>query len=128
MDSSGFLIPRVVREDVQMLEDVGAHQLSLIEQKDGMDMLTGEFLDMVGQGPQDSGRGGLHRQAQGQAQLAVEVAATQCGVVAVQSEAGLGQSHAKGPEHAGLANAGLPDDEVVMLVQGLDQVVDDVLA
>src|SRR5690606_7662741 len=124
-----LLVPGVVGEDVQVLQDVVADELGLVEEKDRVDALARKLLDVVVQGP-DAGGGGLDRQPQREAELAVEVAAAEGGVVAVgEAKAGLGQLGAQRAQGAGLADAGLADDDGVVTVgEGLDQVVDDVLA
>ena len=60
-------------------------------------------------------------------ELAVEVATAEGGIVAVgQPEAGGGDAVAKRAQHAGLADAGLTDeDDRGALVEGLEQRVDD---
>src|SRR5258706_6571922 len=62
--------------------------------------------------PEDRGGGSRGRQTEREAELAVEVAATERGVVAVrESEASLRQSLADGAKHARLADPGLTGEQ-----------------
>ncbi len=61
-------------------------------------------------GVEDGGRGRRRGEPQGDAELAIEVAAAEGDVVAVgQAEAGVREAMPQGAQHAGLADAGLAD-------------------
>ena len=105
-------VPLVVEQDVQMVERVLVEQVGLVEEEDGVDALAAELLDVGGDGVEDGGRGGRRREAEGEAELAVEVAAAEGGVVAVgEAEALLGEAVAQRAQHAGLADAGLAGEQ-----------------
>ena len=78
---------------------------------------------------EDGGRRRGGGQAESLAELAIEVAPAEGGVVAVgQPEAGLRQAMAHGAQHARLADAGLADEEHLgVLLHGLAHLVDDIL-
>jgi hypothetical protein len=79
------------------------------KQDDGVETGGGELLDVARDGEEDGRRGGLGRQAQGQAQLAVEVAPAQGCIVSVgEAEALGGQTLAQRAQHAGFTDAGSP--------------------
>src|SRR5262245_61944243 len=87
----GAAVPMVVKQDVEVLEGVLVQEMRFVEEKDGMDALLGALLDVARDGVEEAARGGRRRQAEGDAKLAVEVAAAEGGVVAVgQAEAGRG--------------------------------------
>src|SRR5688572_7886284 len=58
-------------------------QVRLVEEKDGVDSLLGQVLDERGNGIENTRSRGRGLQAQGEAELTVEVATTQRGIVAV---------------------------------------------
>ena len=76
-------VPLVVEEDVQVAEDVGVEQVRLVDEQDRVDASGGELVDLGGDGVEDGGGGGLGREPERGADLPVEVAATERGVVAV---------------------------------------------
>ena len=80
-----------------MVEGVLVKQVRLIEEKDGMDAILSEILHVGGDGVEDASGGNRRRQTEGDAKLAIEVAATEGDVVSVgKAECGLGQALAKG--------------------------------
>ena len=75
--------------------------MTFVEKEDGMDAVATEFLDVSADGPEDGRRGRRRRQSQREAQLPVEVAPAQRGVVAIgEPETGLRQSLANDSEPA----------------------------
>lgn len=119
-------VPLVVAQDVQVIEHVLVEQVRLVEQEDGVALLGGELLDVARDLVEDGG-GGLRVEAEGEADVPVEVASAERGVVAVgQAEAGLGEAASQGPQHARFADAGLAGEEH-RLARGerLDELVDD---
>ena len=66
-------VPLVVEEDVQMVERVLVEEVGFVEEKDRIDALPPELLDMGGDAMEDRRGGGVGSQADGQAKLAVEV-------------------------------------------------------
>ena len=82
--------------------------------KTGWTLVAAELLDVGADGVEDGGGGAAGDEAEGEAELAVEVAPAERGVVAVgETEAVLGQAMAQGAQHAGLADAGLADEQHV---------------
>ncbi len=120
-------IPFVIQEDVQVVERVLVKQVRLVEQEDRMDALSAEVLDVSADGVEDGGRRRSGGEAERLAELAIEVAPAERGVVAVgQSEAGLRQPMTHGPQHARLAGAGLADEQHLgALVDGLAHLLHD---
>jgi hypothetical protein len=83
----------------------------IVEEERGVDAVAAEFLDVRRDGVEDGGCGRRGREAEGDAELAVEVAAPEGHVVAVgQAVAALGDALAEGAEDAGLADAGIADE------------------
>ena len=81
-------VPFVVEEDMEVAEDVGVEQVRFVEEEDWVDAGGGELVDLGGDGVEDGGGGGLGREPERGADLTVEVAAAEGGVVAVgQAEA-----------------------------------------
>ena len=75
-----------------MIEHVLVEQVRLIEKEDRVELLFAQVLDVGRHGVEERGCGRRRREAQGGAQLPVEVPATERGVVAVREpEAGRGQ-------------------------------------
>src|ERR1044071_7746994 len=120
-------VPGVVEQDVQMVEGVLVQQVGLVEEEHGMDTLGGAVLDVTAERVEQAARGGHCRQTQRMAELAVEVAATERGIVAGrESKAGAGYAMAKRAQDAGLPDAGLADEhDRGALVERLEQRVDD---
>lgn len=84
-------VPVVVEQDMEVVEGVLVQEVGLVEEEDGMDALAGELLDVGRHGVEEVAGGG--RQAEGEAELAVEVAAGEGGVVGVgQAVAGGGDA------------------------------------
>jgi hypothetical protein len=119
-------VPLVVEEDVQVVERVLVEEVRFVEEKHGIDTLPPEFLDMGSDAMEDRGRGGVGSQADGQAELAVEVPPTEGGVVTIgQSHVGLVEAGAQGAQDAGLAHAGLShQQDLGLLSEGLLEVID----
>jgi len=70
-------IPLAVEEDVEVVEGVLVEEMRFVEEEDGMRTFAAEVLNVGGDGVEDGGGGGRRRQPEGEAELAVEVAATQ---------------------------------------------------
>src|SRR5262245_54460372 len=82
-------IPGVIEQDVQMVEGVLVQQVGFVEEEHGMDALGGAVFDVTTERIEQAPRGGHRGQSQGVAELTVEVAATEGGIVAVrESKAG----------------------------------------
>jgi hypothetical protein len=92
-----------------------------------VDALGGAVLDVTAQRVEQAAGGRRGRQAEGMAELAVEVAATERGIVAIrESEAGGGDAVAKRAQDAGLADARLADEhDRGALVERFEQRIDD---
>ena len=120
-------IPLVVRQDVQVLEHVLVKQVRLVEQEDRMHALGAEVLHVLVDRVEDGGRGGFGREAECEADVAIEVAPAESRIVAVREpEAVGGQPMAYGAQHARLADAGLTgEQDVAAFVAGLDDLIDD---
>jgi hypothetical protein len=81
-------VPLVIGQDVQVLEDVLVQEVRFIEQEDRVDAFFAELLHVLVDGVEDCGRGGLWRETEREANMAVEVASAERRVVAVgQAEA-----------------------------------------
>jgi hypothetical protein len=106
-----------------MLEGVLVKQVRLVEGKHGMDELLGALLDVTRDGVEEASGGGVRREAEGDAELAIEVAKTERGVMAVgQAEPAAGMRWRR---RAGLADARLSDeDERGALGQSVEEAVD----
>jgi hypothetical protein len=106
-----------------MVEHVLVEQVGLVEEEDGVHAVAAEVLDVAGHREEDGGGAGGGGQAQGETELAVEVAAPEGGVVAVrEAEAGRRESVAKRAQDAGLADAGLAGErDGGALVEGFDE-------
>src|SRR5580658_1158746 len=116
----GAAVPVEVEQYVKVIQGVLVKQVSLIEDEDGVDAVLAQVLDLGGDGVEQRGGGTAGGQAQGDGELAIEVAAPQGDVGAV-GEAKLlgGQRGAHGAQQAGLARAGLAIDRgVLSLAQG----------
>jgi hypothetical protein len=104
-------VPLVVEQDVEVVEGVLVQEVGFVEEEDGMDALAGELLDVRGHGVEKVAGGGGGRQPEGEAELAVEVAAAERGVVRVgQAVAGSGDAVTDRAQDAGLADAGFADE------------------
>ena len=89
-------VPLVVAQDMKVLEDLLVEEVGLVEEEDGVDALLAELTDVLVDRVEDRGRRGARAQAEREAELPVEVASPEGGVVAVgQAEAGLGQAMAE---------------------------------
>ena len=64
-----------------MVEGVLVQEVGFFEEEDRMDSLAGELLDVGRHGVEEVAGGGDGREAEGEAELAVEVAAPEGGVV-----------------------------------------------
>ncbi len=85
-------VPLVVEQDVQMIERVLMEKVRLVEEKDGMRApLARHILDVLGDGVEDRGSGGGGREAESEAELAVEVAPPERRVVAVGEAEAIGR-------------------------------------
>ena len=107
-------VPLVIEEDVQVVERVLVKEVRLVEEEDGVEALAAEIFDVGADGEEDGRGGGGRREAEGEAELAIEVAAAERGVMAVgETEAGLRQAMAEGAQHARLADAGLAGEDAL---------------
>ena len=107
----GARVPLVVEQDVEVIEGVGVQEVGLVEEEDGVDAVLAELLDVGADGVEDGRRGGGGGEAQGEAELAVEVALAERRVVAVgEAEFGGGQAVAHGAQDARLAEARFADE------------------
>ena len=113
-----------------MVKDLLLEEVCLIQQKGGMDLVGAEVFDMVGNGVENGGGGGLGIEAEREAELAVEVAATEGSVMTIsQPKARFGQSLAYGSKDTGLADAGLTcQQDMAVLAASLHHGVDDALS
>jgi hypothetical protein len=85
----GLLIPLVVEKDVQVVERVLMKEVGLVDEEDGADALFGEVLDVGANGEEEISRGGGLREAEGEAEMAIEVSASDGRILAVdESEVG----------------------------------------
>jgi hypothetical protein len=87
-------VPLAVEEDVQVGEHLLVEEVRLVDEEDRVHALLGELLDVGGDAVEDRRGGGVRGEAQGEAELAVEVAAAERGVVAV------GEPEARGGRRA----------------------------
>src|SRR5215213_10217807 len=91
--------------------------MRLIEEKDRVNLVSAEIVPVRLDREEQVGCGGGGVQAEGVAEIAVEVAAAERGVAAVrQTEAGLRQLVAKRPKDARLADAGLAHQQDALSV------------
>ena len=105
-------VPLVIEQDVEVVERVLVEELSLVEQEDGMNAIVAEVSHVGGDRMEDAGRGGGGREAEGDAELAIEIAATEGGVVAVgEAKTSVRQSLAQSAQHARLADARIADED-----------------
>src|ERR1700760_1047590 len=85
-------IPLIIEQDVEMIEGIGVEQVGLVEEEDGVKALLAELLDVRADRVEDRCGGGRGAEPPGEAELAVEVALAERGVMAVgESVFGLGQ-------------------------------------
>src|ERR1700743_2758449 len=112
-----------------MVEGVLVQEVGFVEEEDRMDSLEGEFLAGGRHGVEKGAGGGGGREAEGEAELAVEVAAPEGGVVRIgQPVAGGGNEVAYSAQDAGLADARFTDDhDRRALVERVEQAVGDEL-
>ena len=99
------------------------------DEEDREDALTGQSLDVPSDGEEDITRGGAVGDAEGEAEVAVEIASSEGDVVAVGEADGMAlEGVADGAGHAGLAGAGLTgDDGVLALLDALDEIAHEAL-
>ena len=109
-----------------MVERVLVQQVRFVEQEDRMHALAGELLDMGTDGAEEISGRGATGEAESVAELAIEVAPAEGGVVAVgQAEAALRERMTQGAQHARLADAGLAQSTTLLrLVERFDQFVE----
>jgi transposase InsO family protein len=89
---------------VQVVERVLVEEMGFVEEEHGMDALGDAVLDVSAERVEQAARRRRGREPDGVAELAVEVAAAERGVVAVgQAEADRGELVAQRAQHAGLA-------------------------
>lgn len=82
-------VPRVVEQEVEMIERVLVEEVRLVEQEHGVRALGGGLLDVLAERIEQAAGSGGRREPDGVAELAIEVAAPERGIVAVgEPEAG----------------------------------------
>jgi hypothetical protein len=110
---------------VKVVQHVLVEQVGLVEEEDRVNTLAAKIFDVGGDGEKESRSGGGRREPQGEAKLAVEIAAAEGGVVAVgEAETGLRQPVAQGTQDAGFASTRIAgEDDGSALVEGLAQLV-----
>jgi hypothetical protein len=115
---------------MQVVEHLLLEQVCFVEEESWMDFVCADVLDMVCNGIEDGGGSGFRIESKSKAELPIEVAPTEGGVVAVrQSKPRFGKSLADGPQHARLSDAGLTcQQDVAVLFAGVDDGVDDPLS
>lgn len=125
----GTGVPLVVEQDVEMVESVGVKQVSLIEEEERVDALFSELLDMRADGEEEGRRSGLGVEPQGEAELPIEVALAQSGIVAVGEAVLSGrQSMTDGAKDACFTEPAVTDHQgALMLLGGLTEAVHDLL-
>src|SRR5690606_11522080 len=115
---------------MQVLEDLGAQQLRLVEEKHGMDLLAAELLHVVRELPEHRCGGRLRFDGQCSADVPIEVAETERRIVAIgEPETRCGKMTTKRAEQTRLPDAGLSDDDgVLVFVYGFDEGFEDIFA
>ncbi len=110
-----------------MPQHVRVEQVRLVEEEDRMELVSPQLVDVGLDGQKEVGGGGGGLQAEGVAEIAVEVATPESGITAVgQSEAGLGEPMTKRAQDAGFPDTGLAQEQdAVPLGQGFFDVGDE---
>jgi hypothetical protein len=104
----GLGVPFVVEQDVQVVEGVLVQEVGFVEEEDGVAAFGGEALDVGGDGVKDACGSGRGSEAEREAELAIEVAASEGGVVTVgeaKAVLGLGEAVAQRAQQAGFSDA-----------------------
>jgi hypothetical protein len=105
-------VPLVVEQDVEVVEHVLVEEVPFVQQKDWVYALSPELFDVCTDGVEDACRGGGWRESERQAQLSIEVSATERGVVTVRESVNIGrQSSAKRAQYARLADSRLAGEQ-----------------
>src|SRR3954468_18813477 len=92
-----------------MVEGVLVQEVGFVEEEDRVDALARQLLDVRRHGVEEVAGGGRGREAECEAELPVEVATAERGVVRVgQSVSGGGDTVAQRAQDAGLADPGSP--------------------
>src|ERR1700729_1196262 len=122
-----LLVPLVIEQDVQVVERVLVEQVSLVDEEDGTDALFGEVLDVGADGEEEIAGGGGLRQPEGEAEMAIEVSASDGRILAVdEPEVGGSEGVAQGAQDAGLADARLAGEQSAgASVHGVGEVLDE---
>ena len=112
-----------------MVERVLVQQVRLIDEQDGEGAVSGEVLDVAGDGEKDIACRRAVGDGQGVAEMAIEVTTTEGDVVAVREPDRLSAERVScGTQDTGLAHAGLAgDDGMLALLDALDEVAHDAL-
>ncbi len=76
--------------ETAVLQDVLVEQVRLVDEEHGVDVLASELSDVGRDGVEDAGGGGLGCEAEGVADLPVEVASPERGVAAVGEAESIG--------------------------------------
>jgi hypothetical protein len=117
----------VVEENVQVIERVLMEQVGLVDQEDGADALLGKVLDVSTDGEEEISGGGGLREAEGEAEMSIEVSPADGGILAIdESEVGGSEGVTEGAENASLAHPGLAGEQRAGAgVHGLGEVLDE---
>src|SRR5882724_5297179 len=95
-----------------MIEGVLMQEMRLVEEKDGVGPFAAEVLHVSGDGVEDGGGRGRGGKPEGEAELAVEIASCEGGVVAVgETQALLRKAGSQRPQDTGLADSGLAREQ-----------------
>jgi hypothetical protein len=123
----GLGIPLVVEEDMEVVERVLMEQMGLIDEEDGAYALLGEILNVCADGEEEISGGGRLREAEGEAEMAIEVSSPDGRILAIdESEVGGGEGVAEGAEHARLADTWLAGEQSAgARMHGFGEVLDE---
>ena len=110
-----------------MIEHVLVQQVRFIEQQHRVYAFPAKLLDVRADGVEDRGRRRLGREPKSEAELPVEVAPSEGGVVAIRKpEARIGETLPQRAKRAGLADARFArEGDVLSLVDCVDELVDE---
>ena len=112
-----------------MVERVLVKEMRLVEEKGRVNAVAAELLDMSRYGVEDGGGGRRRRETEGEADLAIEIATPEGGIVAIrEAKAGLGNAMAQTAQDAGLADARVADEENGFVVRdGVGELIAELL-
>lgn len=108
----GFGVPLIIEQDVQVSHHVGMEQVRLVEEEDRMELVASHLVDVSLDSEKEVGGGGGGLEPEGVAEVAVEVAPSESGIVTVgQPKACLGESMAQCAQNTGFADARLAEEQ-----------------